>query len=144
MLSKAMKQESVAINDLRGPALRWMVAVALGYVFERANDKGRIRVLENGVLIGSFMADGSPLPPYLHAWQPDIDISQGGALIEQFSVNVDFIPRSHDLTCCVATCGGHSTSHHRLLVAVCRAVVLQVFDAYSKVSVPSFLRNGHH
>ena len=51
MLNEAMKLESVAINDLRGSALRWMVAVALGYVFERANDKGRIRVLENGVLI---------------------------------------------------------------------------------------------
>lgn len=142
MLNEAMKLESVAINDLRGSALRWMVAVALGYVFERANDKGRIRVLENGVLIGSFMADGSALPSYLKAWQPDLDMTQGGALIEQFSVSVDFIPRPHDLTCCVAICGDHSTSHHRLLVAVCRAVVLQVFDTFSKVSVPSFLLHG--
>lgn len=139
MINQAMKHKTIAIHDLHGAALRWMMALSLGYSMEAANDKGRIRVTNKGSVVGSFMPDNSPLPPYLHAWQPDIDFTQGGPLIQRFNVGIDFIPRPHDLTACVASCGEHSISNQSLLVAVCHAIIMNSFDARSKVSVPSFL-----
>lgn len=75
------------INDISGAALRWAMAVALGYTIEPANDK-RLRVLDEGELIGSFMIDGSHLPKYLAAWEPDINWTQSGYYLELLNVSV--------------------------------------------------------
>lgn len=77
----------VKVDALSGAALRWSLAMALGYKIEAGNDK-RMRVLDDGVLKGSFMIDDSPLPDYLLAFEPDKNWVQAGAYIELFKISL--------------------------------------------------------
>lgn len=77
----------VKVDALSGAALRWSLATALGYKIEAGNDK-RMRVLDDGVLKGSFMIDDSPLPDYLLAFEPDKNWVHAGAYIELFRMGL--------------------------------------------------------
>lgn len=77
----------VDIRALSGAALRWAFACALGYNVEPANDT-RLRVLDEGVLRGSFMMDDSPVPWYLAKWEPDQNWEQASYYIKKLEVGV--------------------------------------------------------
>lgn len=82
----------VDIRALSGAALLWAFACALGYNVEAANDT-RLRVLEGGVLRGSFMMDDSPVPWYLAKWEPDQNWEQASYYIKKldFSFSMTFV-----------------------------------------------------
>lgn len=80
----------VDIKALSGAALRWAFACALGYNVEAANDT-RLRVLDGGVLRGSFMMDDSPVPWYLAKWEPDQNWEQASYYIKKLDISVSIM-----------------------------------------------------
>lgn len=132
------------VDALSGAALRWSLAIALGYNIEAGNDK-RMRVLDDGILKGSFMIDDSPLPDYLLAFEPDKNWVQAGAYIELFKISLftkmgdgvrGWMAKSSP--CSDAGIGCFMCFSHDPLLAVSRCLLSYLSDRHD-VLVPSHL-----